>query len=423
MTNSLHKLGLLACAGKIVLGSLYYASIDVAKESCVEPLTKKQTAKCPEGEERWSRPFFGSAVLFFGMCFTLLPFLIYRNGKPGVPRIDRKVWINMLLPSLFEFVGQILFLMGVEKIPVALGLTLKGSRVAFSALFVVILLKRKLRTYHWVAVGTVLAGLAVASVPEIVLGAKKSDPSKTTGKVILGIALALAGEFIRAFKSVLEERFMKKLHYDALMVVGLQGVIALLLSIPTLAVVDAIDRENLKATWAQFTSNPLVWSLLSLAPITVSGLFISGAYVTKLMSSVHNALTGSITTAIVWVLSIIIHLIDKSRGLEVKPIHTVQVVGFLIVVVASMVYDAMLRLPFFTYPTDRAEASGAGTTAKTDPADPDLVIDADIKETAGAIGISEDDITVQSDEEQATIEDEASKMLLSSESPTRRRRN
>lgn len=438
MTKSLHKLGLIACAAKIIVGTIYYTSMDVAKETCVKPMVGKQTDKCPDNFERWSRPFFGSAVLFFGMSFMLIPFYLFRNGKPGIPRVDGKVVLNMLLPATLEFIGQVLFLMGLKKIPVALSLTLKGSRVAFSALFVLTFLKRKLRSYHWAAVLIVLIGLGIASIPEILEASDKAEKDKAAGKmktdnsaggVILGIILTLGGEFVRAFKGVLEEKFMKKLHYDAFMVVGLQGVLAFLWAVPTVSVADAIDVEHFVDTWSQFTYSPMVWGLLSLSPLTVSGLFLSGAYVTKLMSSVHNALTGSITTAIVWLLSILIYVINNKaggigrRGLEFKTIHLVQLLGFLIVVFASMMYDAMIRLPFFTYPADRAEASGAGTTAKTDPKDPDLVIDEDIRETAEAIGIKDDDLTVESDEEEQTtvFDDETSKMIDTS-SPNMRRR-
>ena len=316
-------------------------------------------------------------------------------------------------------------LMGTTKIPVALSLTMKGSRVAFSALFVVVFLKRKLWPFHWASVAVVFVGLGIASIPEIV----GSKDSKSAADTALGLGLTLAGEFVRGFKGVYEEKLMKKLHYDALMVVGLQGIMAFMLAVPTVAVVHATDRENFKDTWDQFTSHPLVWGLLTLSPITVSALFISGAYVTKLMSAVHNALTGSITNAITWVLSIIIHLIDAKvayghRGLDVKWIHLVQVAGFLIVVFASMAYDAMIKFPFFDYPADRAEASGAGTTAKSNPSDPDLVIDEDIRETAEAMGIKEDEITIDSEEEEeaTTVYDEEAQHMLDNSSPARRRR-
>jgi drug/metabolite transporter (DMT)-like permease len=412
---------LIACAAKIIAGTVYYAGMDIAKETCVTPMIGDQKNNCPLNTMRWDRSFFAVSMIFFGMSFTIIPFLLFRNGKPGIPRIDGKVLLNLFIPATLEFIGQIMFVKGLSKIPVALSLTMKGSRVAFSALFVVLLLKRKLWPYHWVSIATVLAGLVIASIPELL----DKKPGKSTGDTILGLGLTLGGEFVRAFKGVFEEKLMKKLHYDALMVVGLQGVIAFLWSIPTVAVVDSIDTEKFADTWAQFKSQPLVWAILSLSPVTVSALFISGAYVTKLMSAVHNALTGSITTAITWLLSIIVHVIDAKvahghRGLDVKAIHSVQVLGFLIVVVASMAYDAIIRIPFFSYPKDRAEASGAGTTVQTHPSDPDVVVDEDIRETAEAVGIKEDDITVESDEEMNV--DEETQKMIESVSPSMRRR-
>jgi hypothetical protein len=95
-------------------------------------------------------------------------------------------------------------------------------------------------------------------------------------------------------------------------------------------------------------------------------LFIAGAYVTKLMSSVHNALTTIITNSIVWMLGIIVHLIDSTRGEKLIPLSSVQLVGFFIVLFSSMMYDSIIRLPkIFTYPADRAAASGAGDSEKS----------------------------------------------------------
>ena len=62
---------------------------------------------------------------------------------------------------------------------------------------------------------------------------------------------------------------------------------------------------------------------------------------------------------------ICVHFIDNSRGNAPAVIDLVQLLGFVIVLAASLVYDAILRLPFFTYPLDRAAASGAGSSEKS----------------------------------------------------------
>ena len=192
--------------------------------------------------------------------------------------------------------------------------------------------------------------------------------------------------------------------------------------------VDAIQiggkpLERLRDSFSQFASAPLVWGISTSLPLTVPALFVMGAYVTKLMSAVHNALTGTITTAIVWIISIIIHFIDSNRGVKLKWILLVQLLGFIIVVLSSMVYDSMLRLPFFAYPADRAEASGAGSTAKTHPSDPDLVVDQETVDIAEAIGFKESDIVDESDEEQTTLVGDEPARFIETVSPSVRKRS
>jgi len=68
----------------------------------------------------------------------------------------------------------------------------------------------------------------------------------------------------------------------------------------------------------------------------------------------------------VWILTIIIHYIDNSRGSALEWLSLVQLLGFSLVLVASLMYDSILRIPqLFTYPIDRAQASGAGSSEKS----------------------------------------------------------
>jgi hypothetical protein len=236
-------------------------------------------------------------------------------------------------------------------------------------LLLVLFLKRKLFAFHWVAIVLTLVGIVVSSLKEII--EPSSSKEFQTTDVLIGIALVLAGEFIRSMRTVLEEKLMKKLKYDALLVVGLQGIYALVLSVPALFVVNAIETskgplEDLQVTWNQFVSSSIVMGICFTTPITVPGLFVAGAYVTKLMSAVHNALTTIITNSIVWILAVIVYFIDNKRGEKLIPLSSVQLVGFIIVLFASLMYDAIIRIPqIFYYPLDRAAASGAGSSEKS----------------------------------------------------------
>lgn len=357
MTKSLHTLGLIACGMKIAAGTAYYMLLEIMKETLVDDT----------GKTKWNRPFFNSALLFFGMSFTLIPFFWFRFGKPGVTELNFQVMLNMVVPSILEFVGQALFMIGSLYIPMALSLALKGSRVVFSAIFLVMFLKRKLFPFHWFGATLTIVGLGVAAIKHII----KPKGNSTTGlEVLTGISLVMAGEFIRSFRTVLEEKLMKKLRYDALLVVGLQGIMALMFTIPTLFVVNAIWSngkrfEDFELTMTQFSYTPLIYGLAATFPITVPGLFISGAYVTKLMSAVHNALTTMITLGVVWSLTIVVNAIEPTRGAPLEWLSTVELTGYAIVLVSSLIYDAILRLPHFYYPADRAAASGSGSSEKS----------------------------------------------------------
>jgi hypothetical protein len=77
--------------------------------------------------------------------------------------------------------------------------------------------------------------------------------------------------------------------------------------------------------------------------------------VTKLLSSVHNAMASVLMTALVWLIEIFIHYcIDSHYGNKWGPYSALQLVGFSFVVLALLIYDGtFLRFPkLFDYPTD-----------------------------------------------------------------------
>lgn len=110
MSKSLHTLGLIACGMKIAMGTAYYLSVEIMKETCV-PKDGAKKDKCDADYTRWSNSFFMGSLLFFGMSFTLIPYFVSRHGKPGATPVNKQTLVNMLLPALLEFVGQVMYVL------------------------------------------------------------------------------------------------------------------------------------------------------------------------------------------------------------------------------------------------------------------------------------------------------------------------
>lgn len=333
------------------------------KETCVDTPVGSH-AKCGPGQTRWNRPFFATLLLFTSLSFTLIPYFAFCHNTPGATKINKFTFVNLIVPSILEYIGQTMFMIGMLYIPMSLSLTLKGARVVFSAILVVLFLKRKLFPFHWFAVITTVFGLVIAALPYLL-----KPSGKSTTESLIGMVLIIGGEFFRSMKGVVEEKLMKKLKYHPMLVVGVQGLYGICFTIPTLFIVNSVAgpkggaMEDLSVTLAQFSGSALVIGLALTFPLTAPALFTAGAYVTKYMSAVHNALTGILTNSLVWILTIIIHYIDTTRGSPLEWMSLVQLLGFSLVLVASLMYDSILRIPqIFSYPLDRAQASGAGTS-------------------------------------------------------------
>lgn len=367
--GALKKLGLLACLSKIIAGTMYYYSLEFLGQTCVDAGYPASVKGCPNGQGYFKRTAFFALLLFSSMSLILIPFFLFRYNKPGVTKIDSRAFLNMLVPSFMEFIGQNMSMYAITyPIPMSLILTLKGAKVPFAAILVMLFLKRKLFSFHWVAVGLTMGGLCVSTIPSLVEG---NSSSGEIGQVLIGISVVLAAEFIRTAKSVLEEKLLKKLRYDALFVVGLQGLYCTIFTIPALFVWSTIkgnDRgvmEDLSTTLYMYAHSPIVIGISLTFPLSVCGLFMSGAYVTKLMSAVHNAMTSIVTTSLVWMVATIVHYINTTRGKPLTKLSVLQLIGLAIIVFASLLYDADIKFPkVFNYPADLAAAAGIGDSTK-----------------------------------------------------------
>ena len=349
--------------GQIICFAIMFSFFKFITQTCVDVLPGQipDEKNCPPGQTKFTRPMLNAFMMVASMSLGFIYYFPFRHGKPGIPKITRKSLLYILLPSLLDCCCSLLLLAGSIFIPMSLALVLKGTRIFFSCLLAILLFKRKIRAYQWTGVVLALIGSGLAGLSAI-LNNSSAQSSTTTTMIVLGICLVIAGEFVRSLMVTIQEMQMKKGLCDPVFLMSLQGIyggffifVAMVIAWKVVGGNDVDGSfESLAVTFQMASQSTSIIVMLCLVPIfSVTG-FICSAFVSKLLSAVHNAMASVMMTAVVWMFEIIVHYsIDPHLGSKWGQYSALQLVGFGFVVVAMVVYGPVVKFPkVFEYPTE-----------------------------------------------------------------------
>ena len=351
---------------KLSIGSAYYFITKMITQTCTfamdyEPgVVRIPTSKshCKDGMTQFKKTFFLSTVVFASMCLAMVYFVLFRRKTANPSTYSRQMILLMFMPSMLECIA---FCMGVYAqilMALSLAMIMKGAKVVFSGLFTVTFLKRKLQVFHWVSVALCLAGLAVAGASEYL---NNPDDALT---VVIGCCVLLAAECMKAFHVIYDEMMMKKHKCDVLFVVGMEGIYSTIFLIPALLITWLAipgsqngSMEDLPDSLYRIEHSTMLTVLFSILPVIVVILAIAGVMVIKYLTGVHNALISVARSAVIWALELIFFYcapedLAVTYGKAWGPFSPIRLVGFVMVVVATLMYDEDIKIPcLFSYPS------------------------------------------------------------------------
>lgn len=363
-------------AGKLLFGCVLFTLLKIQSSTCIPAVDPNAPSnpQCPEGYVKFERPVFSAFIMVGSMSLSLIFYYLFRHNKPGTPPISRKMFVYIILPALLDATGVSILMLGAQKVPMSLTMTLKGVRIVFSTFLVILIFRRKQTSYNWFGVGIATIGVFLAA-----LSAVLNNPNMGSS-CLIGIGLVILSEFVKSLMVISEEYLMKKVHCDPFFMLGLQGVyssiilgLGLILSWFVIPGKDMGDSwESLSNTIQLASESTTVIVILSIIPIFIAGHFMCSVEVTHLLSAVHNAIAAVLMTAIVWLLELFIHYaINTHYGYPWGRYSALQLVGFCFVVFAMLVYDgSILRLPAlfkYTEPSETDAAAGNSQKVEEDP--------------------------------------------------------
>lgn len=315
----------------------------------------------------FDKPFMQSFLMFFGMAFSYFIAHVWDPEKQGKKlSTSWKQRIIIAIPSAFDLFASTLMTFGLIYINVSIFQMLRGSMVIFSAILTIIFLKKKIPCYRWFSIcitiiALVMIGFAGIYIPSVSDKNEEDDSKKfSSGQKLFGAILVILSQLVQAGQIVIEEFVLKNVNMPALEIVGWEGiwglVMMVLVAFPFAFIVPGQDPsplghslENFMDSFTQLFSSKSVFLVSIIFIIAVLAYNMFGMLVTSHSSAVNRTILEAARTVLIWIVMLICAYSGAPFGELWVNWSFLELFGFIFLVTATFLYNAILKLPFFKY--------------------------------------------------------------------------
>ena len=114
-----------------------------------------------------------------------------------------------VIPAFCDVLGTSTMFVGLNLTHASSYQMLRGAIIIFTALFSVIYFRSKLQVYHWVGMFTVIFGLMVVGLGDVIREGNSDDHKS----ILTGDLLIIAAQIIAAIQIIVEQELATFLHY------------------------------------------------------------------------------------------------------------------------------------------------------------------------------------------------------------------
>ena len=305
-------------------------------------LLKYQDEKCTQtGAACSSFPLLQSVMMFLGESLCLLVILARRQDYTLIQerplRGSRIFWLSV--PAALDICGTTTSSIGLLFVPASVFQMIRGSIVLCVALLSVLFLGRKLVLYQWVSLVVITAGVALVGLASLESHGSFRD-------TLFGVLMIAGAQVFTASQFVVEEWVLGRYSVEPLKVAGLEGVFGTTLTTigitiayysygRTLGSHGTFDVSQGLAAIA--TSDALKAAFIVFA-VTIAAFNFFGLTVTRTVSATSRSTIDTCRTLVIW-------LVSMALGWE--SFKVLQLIGFTLLVYATLVFNGAIRPPGF----------------------------------------------------------------------------
>lgn len=305
------------------------------------------------------------------------------NGSPAKAKSQPIFSFIFAVPACLDLFGTTIAAVALLFIPSSVWQLLRGSLIVFVGILSVIFLKRRLKPYNWAGMGIVIAGLTLVGTSVLIKPSKQTSGQaneSSSGEMVLGVILVLVGQLISAVQFIVEETMLSKRNCEPLQVVGMEGAFGLMFTLVVLVpwyyvpenpvlpecgdvnatvgkpTISSVFHDNSLDAFYQMQNPMIAWSLL-IYTFGIAFYNFTGLMLTKKLSAVHRTLIDACRSLSVWLVNLFTYYaISEDYGEEWTTWSFAELGGFALLVLGTLMYNAIIRFPCFDYSDSKSQA-------------------------------------------------------------------
>lgn len=270
-----------------------------------------------------------------------------------------KIWY-FFFPALCDFFGSTIMSISLTYIATSIYQMFRGTIILFTAMASLIFLKTKFYKYHYIGILIVILGLGLVGLNAVIYSDKGTGSSP-----VAGIILVIVAQFFSTSMFIVEEKLLKQYNTPALKVVGFEGMWGVCIYIIVMIVSYFIScdswtetlRKNLCAenekgetrfedilfAFRQIGDSVQLICFFLLYIISIAFFNFAGLSVTKYVSSTARTIVDTLRTVVIWLFFLTMPFVPESTK---ENFFWLQLVGFIILVLGSVIYKKIIVLKF-----------------------------------------------------------------------------
>lgn len=261
----------------------------------------------------------------------------------------RKVFLA--LPAFCDICATTIMGVGLLLVPASVFQMCRGSLVFFVGVFSVIFLNRRLFLHQWAALVLVVLGVFLVGLSNVLYTSRTEldgthtseavDPRRT----ILGIILIVGAQLFTASQYVVEEWILSRYSVEPLKVAAFEGLFGSMLSAIGILIAYAANestkagfngRFDIRTGLTTVLDHEELWSAFLLFTVSIATFNFCGLSVTQTFSATSRSTIDTCRTVLIWAVSLLL-------GWE--HFKFLQLVGFIILVYATLLFNNVIRPP------------------------------------------------------------------------------
>lgn len=259
------------------------------------------------------------------------------------PRLNPFVFLPA---TLCDMTATSIMYVGLNLTNAASFQMLRGSVIIFTGLLSVAFLRSILTVYRWIGMVSVVIGLVIVGVADIVFHG--ADTGNRNG-VISGDLLIIIASVVVSVQMVYEQKFVTKYNVHPLLAVGLEGMFGTILlslllipmyfiRVPAPFTEDPAGRlENVLDAFDQIRANLVILVALGGTIVSIAFFNFAGISVTKELNATTRMVLDSVRVLVIWAVSLAVGW---------QSFILLQLLGFAILIFGMCVYNDIFFGPF-----------------------------------------------------------------------------